>query len=60
MSFKPGELVRINAPGDSEHGRVLAVHAVTESRIYVNLGNGTVWMYFHSEVTDTVAESEKL
>lgn len=60
MSFHPGSLVRINAPGDSEHGRVLEVHAATESKVYVNLGNGAVWMYFHSEVEAAVAESEKL
>lgn len=57
--FKPGELVRIDAPGDSEHGKVLRVHAVTESKIYVNVGQA-VWMYFHSEVTAPVAESDKL
>lgn len=50
--IKAGEFVRINTPGESEHGKVVPVHAVSDHKVFVNVGHA-VWMYFHSEV-DTV------
>lgn len=50
--FKIGQTVKINTPGESEHGKTGYVMSATETKVFVDLGDMT-WMYFHGEV-DTV------
>ena len=49
-SFRAGETVRINTPGESHHKRTgVVVRVLSRGRVIVDLGDAR-WMYLTSEV----------